>query len=217
MGGMTGVHTEPESDASIVARSHAEPEAFAAVFDRYAADVHRYAARRLGDEAADDVMAETFTTAFRLRDRFDPGRGDVRPWLFGIATHLVSRHRRAEARRFRALSRLPAPAETDEPLADRVAARATADGLRRELATALARLSPALRDVLLLVAWADLAYEEVAQALDVPVGTVRSRLHRARGRLRKELGAVAGGRDVPDAGGTDTDHAGTGRKERGRG
>ncbi|MHA4813401.1 RNA polymerase sigma factor [Streptomyces aculeolatus] len=213
MGGMTGVHTEPESDASIVARSHAEPEAFAAVFDRYATDVHRYAARRLGDEAADDIMAETFTTAFRLRDRFDPGRGDVRPWLFGIATHLVSGHRRAEGRRFRALSRLPAPAETDEPLADRVAARATADGMRRELATALARLSPALRDVLLLVAWADLAYEEVAQALDVPVGTVRSRLHRARARLRKELGA--GGGTV--AAGMDNAPVATGRKEHGHG
>ncbi|WP_234380534.1 RNA polymerase sigma factor [Streptomyces sp. CMB-StM0423] len=214
MGGMTGVYTEPEGDASIVARSRTEPEAFAAVFDRYATDVHRYAARRLGDEAADDIMAETFTTAFRLRDRFDPERGDVRPWLFGIATHLVSRHRRAEARRFRALSRLPAPAETDEPLADRVAARATADGVRRELATALARLSPALRDVLLLVAWADLAYEEVAQALDVPVGTVRSRLHRARGRLRKELGASGG---VRAAAGTETGHADEGRKERGHG
>ncbi|MFF0728873.1 RNA polymerase sigma factor [Streptomyces sp. NPDC004134] len=208
MGGMTGVYTGPESDASIVARSRTEPEAFAAVFDRYATDVHRYAARRLGDEAADDIMAETFTTAFRLRDRFDPERGEVRPWLFGIATHLVSRHRRAEARRFRALSRLPAPAETDEPLADRVAARATADGVRRELATALAGLSTALRDVLLLVAWADLTYEEAAQALGVPVGTVRSRLHRARRRLRKELGA---------GGGTGTGRADEGRKERGHG
>ncbi|MFW6689919.1 RNA polymerase sigma factor [Streptomyces sp. MAR4 CNX-425] len=212
MGGLTGVYTEPESDASVVARSRTEPEAFAVLFDRHADAIHRYAARRLGDEAADDVMAETFTTAFRLRERFDPGRGDVRPWLFGIATHLVSRHRRAEARRFRALSRLPAPAETDEPLADRVAARATADGMRRELATALARLSPSLRDVLLLVAWADLAYEEVAEALGVPVGTVRSRLHRARGRLRKELGA--GG---APAGDTEAGQADDARKERGHG
>ncbi|MEV6104182.1 RNA polymerase sigma factor [Streptomyces sp. NPDC051940] len=177
-----------ESDALVIARSRDEPEVFAVLFDRHADAVHRYAARRLGSEVADDLMAETFTTAFQQRHRYDDGRADARPWLFGIATNLVARHRRAEARRFKALARMPAPAEHDEAVADRVVARVSAAGAGRELAAALAGLPARHRDVLLLVAWGDLGYEEVAQALGVPVGTVRSRLHRARGKLRDALG-----------------------------
>lgn len=180
-----------ESDASVIARSWDEPEAFAALFDRHADAVHRYAARRLGGEVADDLVAETFTTAFQQRHRYDPARGagaDARPWLFGIATNLVGRHRRAEARRFKAMSRVPALADHDEPLADRAADRVVARAVRRELAAALAALPARHRDVLLLVAWGDLNYAEAAQALGIPVGTVRSRLHRARSKLREALG-----------------------------
>ncbi|CAM5568227.1 Putative sigma factor OS=Streptomyces glaucescens OX=1907 GN=SGLAU_19445 PE=3 SV=1 [Streptomyces glaucescens] len=175
----------------MIARSRDEPEAFAALFDRHADAVHRYAARRLGGEVADDLVAETFTTAFQQRHRYDPARGagaDARPWLFGIATNLVGRHRRAEARRFKAMARVPAPADHDEPLADRAADRVVARAMRRELAAALAALPARHRDVLLLVAWGDLGYGEVAQALGIPVGTVRSRLHRARSKLREALG-----------------------------
>ncbi|MFF8813036.1 RNA polymerase sigma factor [Streptomyces pactum] len=180
-----------ESDASVIARSRDEPEAFAALFDRHADAVHRYAARRLGGEVADDLVAETFTTAFQQRHRYDPARGagtDARPWLFGIATNLVGRHRRAEARRFKAMARVPALVDHDEPLADRAADRVAARSVRRELAAALAALPARHRDVLLLVAWGDLGYEETARALGIPVGTVRSRLHRARGKLREALG-----------------------------
>ncbi|MEW2219341.1 RNA polymerase sigma factor [Streptomyces sp. NPDC006990] len=186
-----GTFADAESDASVIARSRDEPEAFAALFDRHADAVHRYAARRLGGEVADDLMAETFTTAFQQRHRYDPARGagaDARPWLFGIATNLVGRHRRAEARRFKAMARVPAPADHDEPLADRAADRVGARAVRRELAAALAALPARHRDVLLLVAWGGLGYEEVAQALGIPVGTVRSRLHRARSKLREALG-----------------------------
>ncbi|MFI6872250.1 RNA polymerase sigma factor [Streptomyces sp. NPDC050400] len=179
-----------DSDARSIARSRDEPEQFAALFDRYADAVHHYAARRLGPEAAEDLTAETFTTAFRQRHRYDLTRPDARPWLFGIATNLVGRHRRAEARRFKALSRIPEPVEHEEPVADRAVARAGAHGLRRDLAAALAGLPARQRDVLLLVAWADLGYEEAAQALGVPVGTVRSRLHRARSTLREALGGT---------------------------
>lgn len=181
-----GVRTE--SDASVIARSQDEPGAFAALFDRHADAVHRYAARRLGTEVAEDLMAETFATAFRLRHHYDVDRADARPWLFGIATNLIRRHRRSEARRFKALAAVPAPVEHEEGIADQVAARASAQGVRAELAAALTRLSARHRDVLLLVAWADLDYEEVAQALGVPIGTVRSRLHRARKTLREALG-----------------------------
>ena len=187
-----GVRTREEdredSDAGVIARSRDEPELFAALFDRYADDVHRYVARRMGPETAEDLMAETFTTAFQRRHTYDLTRADARPWLFGIATNLMGRHRRAEARRFRALAKLPEPVPHEEPVADRAVARAGATGVRRELAEALARLSARHRDVVLLVAWGDLGYEEVAQALGVPVGTVRSRLNRARGKLREALG-----------------------------
>ncbi|GGP38380.1 MULTISPECIES: RNA polymerase sigma factor [Streptomyces] len=182
---------DAESDASVIARSRDEPEAFAALFDRHSDAVHRYTARRLGNEVADDVVAETFTTAFQQRHRYDPARGtgtDAQPWLFGIATNLIGRHRRAEARRFKAMARVPALTDHDEPLADRAADRVMARAVRRELAAALAALPARHRDVLLLVAWGDLSYEETAQALGVPVGTVRSRLHRARGKLREALG-----------------------------
>ncbi|MEV5980107.1 RNA polymerase sigma factor [Streptomyces sp. NPDC052114] len=182
----TGQH--PQSDAWSIERSREEPEQFAALFDRHADAVHRYAARRLGPEAAEDLMADTFTTAFKERHRYDLARADARPWLFGIATNLIGRHRRAEARRFKALAKVPAPVSHDEPVADRAVARAGAEGIRSDLAAALAGLSARHRDVVLLVAWADLNYEEAAQALGVPVGTVRSRLHRARSTLREALG-----------------------------
>ncbi|MEV7191578.1 RNA polymerase sigma factor [Streptomyces sp. NPDC093510] len=182
----TGQHEQ--SDAWSIERSRDEPERFAVLFDRHADSVYRYAARRLGPEAAEDLMADTFTTAFQQRHRYDPARADARPWLFGIATNLISRHRRAEARRFKALAQVPAPVPHDEPVADLAVARAGAEGIRTDLAAALARLSARHRDVVLLVAWADLNYEEAAQALGVPIGTVRSRLHRARSTLREALG-----------------------------
>ncbi|MEU6377468.1 RNA polymerase sigma factor [Streptomyces sp. NPDC046909] len=185
-----GVRVGQDSDAAVIERSRDEPEAFAALFDRHADSVHRYAARRLGAEVAEDVMAETFTTAFQQRFRYDTELADARPWLFGIATNLIGRHRRAEGRRLRALARLPAPTGggAEEAVADLVADRVSAQALRRELAAALARLPARHRDVLLLVAWADLGYEEAARALGVPVGTVRSRLHRARRKVREALG-----------------------------
>lgn len=178
---------------TVIARSRGEPESFAALFDRHVDAAHRYVARRLGSEVANDLVAETFTTAFQQRHRFDPARGtgaDARPWLCGIATNLVGRHRRPEARRFKATARILAPADHDEPLADRAADRVAAGAVRRELAAALAALPTRHRDVLLLVAWGDLSYEESARALGIPVGTVRSRLHRARSKLRETLSIV---------------------------
>jgi RNA polymerase sigma-70 factor (ECF subfamily) len=183
-----GTHDDV-TDASVVERSWEEPEVFAVLFDRYADDIHRYAARRLGAEAAEDLMAETFVIAFQQRRGYDLAREHARPWLYGIVTNLVGRHRRTEARRLRALARVAgtSPGE-DEPLADRVAAKVSAEDTRTRLAGALAALPARHRDVLLLIAWGDLDYAEAAQALGVPVGTVRSRLHRARTKLRRSLG-----------------------------
>lgn len=177
----------PTSDAAVIDESHERPEVFAALYDRHAADIHRYAARRLGDGAAEDITADTFLAAFRTRRRFDTDRSSARPWLYGIAANLIGRHRRAEVRGLRALARtgIDPVAET---WSDRVDARVTAQAARAPLAEALADLSARDRHVLLLVAWADLSYAEVAEALDIPVGTVRSRLNRARRKLRTALG-----------------------------
>jgi RNA polymerase sigma factor (sigma-70 family) len=133
-------------------------------------------------------MAETFAVAFQRRRDYDLERVDARPWLYGIATNLIRNHRRAEARRWRAMARDVAGAGAEpEPEADGAAARVTAQAARGELARVLAGLPSRQRDVLLLYAWADLEYEEIAQALGLPVGTVRSRLHRARAAMKEGL------------------------------
>lgn len=176
-------------DSTAISRSRHEPERFGVIFDRHFAEIHRYVARRLGPDAADDVAAETFLTAFRQRDRYDPARGDARAWLYGIATNLTGRHRRDELRRYRALGRI-GPGRAADSHEDRVAARVSAEGVQGRLAGALAGLSPGDRDVLLLVALAGLSYHEVAAALGIAYGTVCSRLNRARRQVRQALGGT---------------------------
>src|SRR5580693_5397901 len=174
-----------DDDAEIIGRSCAEPEQFAALFDRHAPLIHRYAARRVGREAADDLVAETFLAAFGKRRQYDR-RPDARPWLYGIATNLVGQHRREEVRQFRLrLAAGPAPVQNDD--SERAVVNLTAQSVRAPLGQALGALAQADRDVLLLIAWEQLSYEEVARALGIPVGTVRSRLHRARKKIRKAL------------------------------
>ena len=158
--------------------------AFGPLFDRHAVPVHRYLARRIG-APADDLLAETFLVAFRRRASYTSDVG-VRPWLFGIATNLVRRHVRTEERRYRALARLAA-GEVAPPVIEDAIDRLDAGALRRDLALALASLHRRDRDVLLLTAWADLSYEQIAAVLDIPLGTVRSRLHRARRLTRLAL------------------------------
>lgn len=169
---------------------HADPaQRFSDVFDAYFAEIHRYAARRLGPDAAADVAAQAFLEAFRQRRRYDPHRASVRTWLYGIATKVIGRHQRAELRALRALARL-SPDRDPSGHADQVDERVSAQGLRGELARAIAALPRGQRDVLLLVALAGLGHDEVAQALGIPYGTVASRLSRARTTLRKALGGT---------------------------
>jgi RNA polymerase sigma factor (sigma-70 family) len=175
------------SDAAIIERSLREPEDFAAVFHRYYAPTHGFAAQRLGPALADDVAAETFLIAFDRRERYDLSRADARPWLYGIASNLIARHHRAEVRQYRALART-ATGEVAESHADRVVTRLDAEAHRGPLMAALAKISDNDRDVLLLVAWAELTSEEAGEALGIPAGTARSRLHRARKKLRAAMG-----------------------------
>ncbi|WP_188187481.1 RNA polymerase sigma factor [Nonomuraea sp. SYSU D8015] len=164
-----------------------DAEGFAEVFGAYFGEIHTYVAQRLGPDNAEDIVAETFLTAFRKRASYDPSRAAVRTWLYGIATNLIGKHRRLEARTLRALGRCGPDADAPGH-EDTVAGRVSAQSLRPELAAALAGLDRRDRDVLLLVALAGLSHDEIATALGIPYGTVGSRLNRARKKLRALLG-----------------------------
>ena len=177
------------TDADLVAASLHDPQRFALLFDRHAWVVHRYVASRARHGDVDDVVSETFLTAFRKRARYDPVFADARPWLLGIATNVLRHHRRSEGRRLtrlRAVSHPPVP-EIDP--AESVAAAVDDAYEIGRVARAIECLEERHRDVLLLAAGAELTYEEIARALSVPVGTVRSRLARGRHRLRELLDA----------------------------
>jgi len=176
----------PAADSAIIRASLAESERFAALFDRHAQVIYRYLARRAGSEVAGDLTAETFLAAFRRRDSYDLACTDARPWLYGVATRVLAQHWREDARQLRI--RLAAIPDLNDPgHGDRVAGDVTAGAMRAALMAVLANLPAGDRDVLLLIAWEQLSYDEVARALDIPVGTVRSRLNRARMRLRNAL------------------------------
>ena len=172
-----------ETDGEAIQRSLASPAAFEVVFERWYDPVHRYAARRVGQEACSEIASETFLVAFRSRARFDPSRESALPWLLGIATNLASRHHRRESGRRRAVARTAA----EVPATDVLERSDISLSLREPLARALRVLKRRDLDVLILFAWEDLSYEDVAVALEIPVGTVRSRLNRARRALRREL------------------------------
>jgi RNA polymerase sigma-70 factor (ECF subfamily) len=155
----------------------------ASMFDSHAKDLLRYCTRRVGEHIAEDVVAETFLVAYEQQDRFDPARGPVLPWLYGIATNILRRHRRTEVRALRAL----ATAETTADFTGRAAERVDAQRLAAPLASVLAALPRRQRDVLLLYAVAELGYAEIAAALDIPLGSVQSALHRARTKVRAVL------------------------------
>ena len=160
------------------------PEDFAGLFDQFYPRLRRYLHRRVGPALAEDLAAQTFAEA--LRSARYPGRAAAGPWLYGIAHNLLRGHRRAEQRQLRAYARsgVDPVAELD---VDALAARADAARLGPRLAATLARLRAKDREVLLLFAWEGLGYAEIAAALDIPVGTVRSRLSRSRKRVRDEL------------------------------
>jgi RNA polymerase sigma factor (sigma-70 family) len=190
---VTLVHaaTQPprSSDAAAIAASLESPTAFAAVFERHHPAVHRYLARRIGRDLADELAAETFAVAFAKRGRYNIAVDDARPWLFGIATKLAHRHWRREERELRAYARTGLDPAAPSP-AERVNARADCAVAGPAIAAALAALTADERDVLLLYAWEELDQPEIAVALSIALGTVKSRLHRARARMRQSLAAA---------------------------
>jgi RNA polymerase sigma factor (sigma-70 family) len=178
--------TATQTDAEVIVASLSDPEVFATLFRRHHAAIFRYLARRLDGPIADDLAAETFVLAFRGRGAYVPLTRDARPWLFGIAANLLRRHHRAEARGLRARERsesLEVSAGAHEGVPERLDAAFQA----RRAVRALRAMPRGEREALLLFAWADLSYAEIAVALGIPDGTVRSRISRARRRLRDEL------------------------------
>jgi len=178
--------TADDDDATVIRHSLSDPEQFAIVAHRHAAAITRYVTRRVGAHAADDVAAETFLVAFRQRAGYAGDRRDCLPWLYGIATRLCHRHWRSETRQLRLLARTGAD-PVIEPFTDQVEAQVAASAAKPRLAEALSRLPKAQRDALLLQAWAGLTYDQIATATGVRLGTVQSRISRARRRLREQL------------------------------
>jgi RNA polymerase sigma factor (sigma-70 family) len=155
------------TDAQAIGDSLADPEVFAVLFDRHFDAIHGYAQRRVAPDLADEIAAETFTRAFDRRRSYDTAREDARPWLLGIAANLLRRHWRSERRRLDVYARSGGRdgSELSGPLA-------------AELAAAVKALPRREREPLLLLAWADLSYDGIAVALDIPVGTVRAECRR---------------------------------------
>jgi RNA polymerase sigma-70 factor (ECF subfamily) len=164
------------------------PTHFAELFERHAVRLHHYLSKRVGPVDAEDLVGETFATAFRNRGKFDARYRDARPWLFGIATNLAHHYWRSEARRLERDTRAaPSTTSTDDP-GEHATSRAFFESQLHPIASALGQLPDDQLDVVLLTAGPGLTYEEISQALGIPVGTVRSRLSRARQHLKAVLG-----------------------------
>ncbi|MCT2589419.1 RNA polymerase sigma factor [Streptomyces sp. N2-109] len=179
-----------------------DPDAFGTLFDTYARSVYNHAFRLTGDwSSAEDIVSLTFLEAWRLRERVEPEGGSVRPWLLGVATNVVRNTRRAARRHADAVARMPR-AEAERDFTDDVAARLDGEEELALVRTALRTLGRKEREVLALCAWSGLDYASAAQALGIPVGTVRSRLSRARKQLTAALervgrsGQMKGGRGI---------------------
>ena len=175
------------TDRDVIASSFERPECFETLFERHAAPIYRYLRRRVGTGLAEELTAETFARAFRARRRFDLLGESALPWLYGIAANVLRMHRRTDERRLRAYAHASVGRGSEPPLSADSDHRLDAMAVRPALAAALADLPPAQREVLLLHAWADLSNEEIAVALDISPGTVRSRLHRARAYVAERL------------------------------
>jgi RNA polymerase sigma factor (sigma-70 family) len=172
--------TFADDDTHLMAQAVNDPEAFAEIYRRHQAPIVRYLRRRLGDAPAEDAATRVFMYAFTRRDAYVPVHPTALPWLYGIAAHVIADHHRSEGRRLRALERLASRREADQD-------ETGEPGLPPVLVRALRKLPLADRETFLLVVLGELSYEETATALDVPVGTVRSRVARARSRLQHQL------------------------------
>ncbi len=174
------------SDAELIEASWLEPRYFEDVFSRHYETIRTFLVRRIGANVADDLASKTFLVAFESRAKYQTDRPDARPWLYGIANNVLRRHYRTEQRRLRAMVRLGPETATwlDE---DAITARVDSERMAPHIAAALLSLSKRTRDVVVLIAWEELTYDQTAEALGIRAGTVRSRLFQARRQLRDTL------------------------------
>jgi RNA polymerase sigma factor (sigma-70 family) len=173
-----------QSDSEAIARSAEDPTSFGVLFERHSRTVYGYLARRAGPDVADEVLSEVFLVAFQRRESFDGRSTTARPWLLGIATVLLRAYAKKEARHLRVAARA-AEAEAHDGGLERAIDRQDASRRMQRMLEHLRHLPLIDRDVLLLYVWGELTYDEVAKSLDIPVGTVRSRLNRVRRELRR--------------------------------
>jgi RNA polymerase sigma factor (sigma-70 family) len=165
-------------------------EAFVALYERHLRVVYNYCFRRTGDWAlAEDLSSAVFLETWRRRGEIHVADGSLVPWLLGVATNVIRNSRRTTRRYRSAVARLPSW-HSDPDFADEIDERLDAESKMREILARVSRLPRKDQEVLALCAWMGLSYEDAARALDIPVGTVRSRLSRARTKLREPLGEV---------------------------
>jgi RNA polymerase sigma factor (sigma-70 family) len=181
-----------EDDAALIRAAQNDPASFGTLFDRHFGTVYRFCGRRVGHDLAEDLAGETFRRAFEARDSYDLNQPDALPWLFRIALNLVRDAIRARAAQDRAHARLQALAGIgSRSEIDQATRSAEARADLAQLARLLVAEPEEDVEALFLHVWDGLSYDEVAIALGVPVGTVRSRLSRLRHRLEAALGNQA--------------------------
>lgn len=194
-GHVGGVSSDDASDADLWARACAgEGTAIAGLYDRYAHRIHAYCFRRVGSfQLVQDLTSTVWLEAWRRRNSVVPHQdGSLAPWLFGIAHNTVRNSERSQRRHQAALSRLPAP-DLEPDHSDAVAQRLDDERRMILVLQGVNQLRPHERDVLALVVWGGLDHAQAAAALRISVGTVKSRLSRARTRLRSIDPASASG------------------------
>ncbi len=184
------------TDSEIVSLSIMdEPTAFVDLAWRHATAIHGYLCRRAGRQNADDLLGEVFVQAFRSRAGYQHRSADARPWLYGIARHVLQAYWRTSLR-----PQAPLEVAASDPWPD-VDDQLDAESHRTELERALEFLSHDEREILLLFTWERLTQSEIALELGIPQGTVRSRLHRARAIMREHVAVpspVVGSRQVKE-------------------
>jgi RNA polymerase sigma-70 factor (ECF subfamily) len=177
---------DEDGDMGLDHDSIVDPSRFEPLVDAHGPALHAYLVRR-APSAADDLLAEVWLAAFQARGTFDPGLGSVRGWLFGVARNVVSAHRRRDR------ARAPATPAPDDDGWEAVDARLDAAALAPAMRAALADLPAIERELLLLIAWEQLTPAEAAQAVGIPAVTARTRLHRARTRMRAHVALTTEG------------------------
>ena len=180
------------TDAAVIVESLIDPECFSLIVERHATSVFRYPASRVDRSSSEDLLADVFEAAFHARPRYDTRYEDCLPWLLGIATNMIRHHRRSAVRHesmVRRITRLHMQSDKPSDMVDVVATSAELHNEMQRVRGALATLDERHREVLVLSAGLGLSYEDIARTLGIRIGTVRSRLSRARRRMRELLGA----------------------------